>query len=177
MYREEPLNKQMERLQGDNDGLNARIEELEENGAQIVNVWHVNWGNVNWSTLLVVTAIVLSGLMIQAQMLSTVPALTVIEVERSAAPLFRMNPVRAVAPTMIPPRTNWVELYPTDWVLPEEELLVCDGMDNDCPDYGLDLSPLWVCESVDTSMASCHFEQPSTDPTLWENGFLRFGNW
>lgn len=161
MYREEPLNRKLDRLQGDNDTLQARIQELEENGARVVNVWNVNWGNINWPILVVISAI-LSGLMMQAQ-----TTVTVVEVERVET-VFRTNPGRTVAPTMV---------LPTDWVSPHEEL-VCDGRDNDCPDYGPDLSPRLVCdETSEAGMVNCHFEQPSADPSLWEDDYLRFGNW
>lgn len=180
MYREEPLNKKLDRLWDKNDTLKARIQELEENG-RIVNVWNVNWGNINWPTFLAVTAVVLSGLMIQTHMLSTA---TVVEVERGEATPFR-TPVRA-APAMVPPATNWAEFYPTDWVLPEEELQACDGLDNDCGLVVCD--PRWAggsavgidndCGYGDMAAWYSDMEQ-SADPFVWESRFhrVRYGNW
>ena len=172
MFREEPLNKQIERLRSSNDTLLSRVQVLESRESRPVNVWTVKWGSLGWPTLMVVTAVMVSGLMIQARLMELSPSASV-EVEAGTSYLFSEN----TSPTMLfsPRNYFWTETaHPTDWVLPEEELgygVRDEGCGYRC---GLPASNL-VCETSTDGMSACHFESPIH--STWERRSLRFGHW
>jgi hypothetical protein len=162
MYREEPLNKTLERLQGLNTSLNKRISEVERSiRDRPQNVWHVSWDLRGLGLLFAIgIALSLFTLFVGNRSTHTV----VIE---STTVTYDAPP-----PTMILwPRTNWVDRYhPTDYVLPNElqEPVACDGRDNNCPDV-----PELSCIEAD----GCHFDPSVDDLALWEWEQLHFGTW